>query len=272
MNLKLENKKNVIMKTSNDNIMKIWNIEEEQQLIEEINKLLNINKICENHKRTIGGIKARLKKIIDGKNKDKIKNISEVIKTYFTSDTEKYDINKKLMTNIHDKLLGYDTIDEIKEEFKITELEIKSILFKLLKKETNVLYKSKLNKLINSSIIDIILNCNSINDIIIKNDYLKVEDVYNILNNILRSDILDIIKRERIKILIKKYDEIEYDNIIENNKENKKNKENEESEENTINNEILIVLKELKSEINNIKLNIDIIKNDIKNAKKLNKN
>jgi len=217
---KLNNKKNELNSiTSKDNKMKIWDSEEEDKLIDEINNLLDIKQIAENHKRTEGGIKARLKKIIDSNKKDKLKEMTKIIKKYFTTEYDKEDLNNKMINNIHDKILGYDKISEIIEEFKISELEVKKILYDLLDKEKNVLYKSKLNSLINESILDIILSCNSLNDIIIKNPYLKIGNVNTILKNILKNNIIDFTKKERIKILIKKYNE-----IIDNSEESINNK------------------------------------------------
>jgi len=251
--------------------MKVWDKDEESQLIEEINSLLDISKIADSHKRTVGGIKARLKKIIDNKTSDKIKNISNVIKKYFTSEFDKKDINSTISNSIHSKLLGYETIEEIIDEYKIEELEVKSILFKLLNKEKNTLYKSKINKLINSSIIDIILNCHTINDIILKNDYLKTEDVYLILNNILKGEVLDIIKRERIKIIIKKYEEI-IDDV--DDKDNYKNntKDKYKQEQQIDNNEIYALLKEIQKDMRDIKSDIYMIKQDIIKINKTKKN
>ena len=264
-----QNKKAEDVKITSENSMKVWDKDEETQLIEEINSLLDISKIADKHKRTVGGIKARLKKIIDNKTTDKIKNISNVIKKYFTSEFDKKDINSTISNSIHSKLLGYETIEEIIDEFKIEELEIKSVLFKLLNKEKNILYKSKINKLINSSIIDIILNCHTINDIILKNDYLKTEDVYLILNNILKGEVLDIIKRERIKIIIKKYEEI-IDDVEDNYKDNYKDKYKQD--EKIDNNEIYVLLKEIQKDMRDIKSDIYMIKQDIIKLNKTKKN
>jgi hypothetical protein len=272
-----QNKKAEDVKITSENSMKVWDKDEENQLIEEINSLLDISKIADSHKRTVGGIKARLKKIIDTKNSDKIKNISNVIKKYFTSEFDKKDINSTISNSIHSKLLGYETIEEIVDEFKIEELELKGILFKLLNKEKNTLYKSKINKLINSSIIDIILNCHTINDIILKNDYLKTEDAYLILNNILKGEVLDIIKRERIKVIIKKYEEIIDDMDDKDNKNNrnnyKDNKDKYKQEQiNIDNNEIYELLKEIQKDMRDIKSDINMIKQDIIKLNKTKKN
>jgi hypothetical protein len=268
-----QNKKAEDVKITSENSMKVWDKEEENQLIEEINSLLDISKIADKHKRTVGGIKARLKKIIDSKDTDKIKNISNVIKKYFTSDFDKKDINSTISNSIHSKLLGYETIEEITCEFKIEELEVKGILFKLLNKEKNTLYKSKINKLINSSIIDIILNCHTINDIILKNDYLKTEDVYLILNNILKGEVLDIIRRERIKIIIKKYEEIIDDIDDKDDKDNYKHTKDKYKQELQIdNNEIYALLKEIQKDMRDIKSDIYMIKQDIIKLNKTKKN
>jgi hypothetical protein len=269
-----QNKKAEDVKIISENSMKVWDKDEETQLIEEINSLLDISKIADKHKRTVGGIKARLKKIIDNKTSDKIKNISNVIKKYFTSEFDKKDINSTISNSIHSKLLGYETIEEIVDEYKIEELEVKSILYKLLNKEKNTLYKSKINKLINGSIIDIILNCHTINDIILKNDYLKTEDVYLILNNILKGEVLDIIKRERIKIIIKKYEEIIDD--IDDKEDNKNNykdtKDRYKQEQQIDNNEIYALLKEIQKDMRDIKSDIYMIKQDIIKLNKTKKN
>lgn len=269
-----QNKKAEDVKITSENSMKVWDKDEENQLIEEINNLLDISKIADKHKRTAGGIKARLKKIIDSKDTDKIKNISNVIKKYFTSDFDKKDINSTISNSIHSKLLGYETIEEIVDEYKIEELEVKSILFKLLNKEKNTLHKSKINKLINSSIIDIILNCHTINDIILKNDYLKTEDVYLILNNILKGEVLDIIRRERIKIIIKKYEEIIDDvDDKDDDKNNYKDTKNKYKQDEKIDNsEIYALLKEIQKDMRDIKSDIYIIKQDIIKLNKTKKN
>jgi hypothetical protein len=271
-----QNKKAEDVKITSENSMKVWDKEEETQLIEEINSLLDISKIADKHKRTVGGIKARLKKIIDSKDTDKIKNISNVIKKYFTSDFDKKDINSTISNSIHSKLLGYETIEEITDEYKIKELEVKGILFKLLNKEKNTLHKSKINKLINNSIIDIILNCHTINDIVLKNDYLKPEDVYLILNNILKGEVLDIIRRERIKIIIKKYEEIIDDIDDKDDKDDKNNykdtKDKYKQEQQIDNNEIYALLKEIQKDMRDIKSDIYMIKKDIIKLNKTKKN
>ena len=57
--------------------MKYWDENEENQLIDEINKLIDINNIISNHDRKITGITMRIEKIINDPDKSqKVKNLN----------------------------------------------------------------------------------------------------------------------------------------------------------------------------------------------------
>ncbi len=82
-----------------NNVCKLWDKEEDNNLLEEINKLYDIKKISEIHKRSEGGIRARIKKFIDNEEySKKIEDKTEVLKKYFTGDN--IDDYKNLVTNI----------------------------------------------------------------------------------------------------------------------------------------------------------------------------
>ena len=74
--------------------IKYWNDEEETQLINEINKLTDINEILQNHNRKITGISIRIEKILNDPIKSiKIFNKDEIIDKYLTNTKNKYFIN-----------------------------------------------------------------------------------------------------------------------------------------------------------------------------------
>ena len=65
----------------NNNLsIKYWNEDEELQLIDEINKLTDINEILQNHNRKITGILMRIEKILNDPIKlVKIYNKNEIV-------------------------------------------------------------------------------------------------------------------------------------------------------------------------------------------------
>ena len=70
-----------------DNVGKNWDNIEEEQLVKEINKLVDMDKICSIHKRHIGGIRARIKKIIEDPNtNDKLIDKTKILLKYFSQE------------------------------------------------------------------------------------------------------------------------------------------------------------------------------------------
>ena len=100
-----------------NNVGKNWDETEEDKLIEEINKLININKICEKHQRHSGGVKARIKKLLDDPIKsNKLTNIASIIITYFGESTDRKLTKEEYVTilkNIKANIYKYNFINEI---------------------------------------------------------------------------------------------------------------------------------------------------------------
>jgi hypothetical protein len=73
-----------------NNVGKNWDDDEEETLIKEINKQTSINSICEKHQRHSGGIKARIRKILDDPVKSqKINDKTQIILRYFGENEQK---------------------------------------------------------------------------------------------------------------------------------------------------------------------------------------
>ena len=73
-----------------NNVGKNWDEDEEEKLIKEINKQTSITSICEKHQRHSGGIKARIRKILDDPVKSqKINDKTQIIISYFGENEKK---------------------------------------------------------------------------------------------------------------------------------------------------------------------------------------
>ena len=219
-----------------NNVGKNWDDEEEEKLIKEINKQINMNSICEKHQRHSGGIKARIRKILDDPVKsNKINDKTQIILTYFGENEQKLTKEEyiKLLKSIKSKIFDYNSINEIILENNTDEYQIKKILEKIIEKEEDLKIKKKISKLLNSkneSDNKITIN-NNINKIEINNnlndyekiiiDYLldfdsvftikkvfinlEIDEIKNILKKYLQSDSPDTEKKNRIKFILKKY-------------------------------------------------------------------
>lgn len=112
---------------------KLWDKDEEEQLINEINTLTDIDKIIKNHDRKITGITMRIEKIINDPEKSKkIYDQNQVILKYLESNKPKYNVDyNELYTNI----LKYHSIEDISNNYnKVPLPKIKIILNNFLKK------------------------------------------------------------------------------------------------------------------------------------------
>ena len=181
--------------------VKYWNIQEEEQLIDEINQLLDINKILENHNRKITGITMRIEKIInDPEKSSKIKNKNEIILKYLNESKNKFVID---YNELYSNILKYNSIDEISTNYNnISTNKIKNILNNYLNKDEldlskklriKCLLKSKDDLEFAEKIYNNDNNDNNINSIII-----------SLLSEIkfMNTELFDI--KNRVKIIMKK--------------------------------------------------------------------
>jgi hypothetical protein len=119
---------------NNNSIIKYWNDNEETQLIDEINKLMDIDEILNNHNRKITGILIRIEKILNDPIKStKIFNKNDIVEKYLTNTKNKYFIHyEELYLNI----LNFNSLDEISNNYnKLSHTKIKTILNDFLKKK-----------------------------------------------------------------------------------------------------------------------------------------
>lgn len=228
---------------NNNSSIKYWNDEEESQLINEINKLTDIDDILKNHNRKITGILMRIEKIINDPVKYKdVLNRNKIIEKYLTNSKNKYFIdNEELYTNI----LKFNSLDEISNKYnKISQTKLKIILSDFLKrKDIDISKKLRIKCLLkkNTEDIDIdfvknVLNSdlqstthieksNIYEDLDVKldlntNKNNNLNDITSIMINILEEiktmkiDIFDI--KSRVKIIMKKVEIIEKKNLDKN--------------------------------------------------------
>ena len=193
--------------------MKIWSKDEEILLIEEIQILKNITLIAEQHKRSVGGIKARIKKIIDSKQENsKLTNLNEIIKTYFSNEQEKEEYFKKLIFNIKKNIYTTNSIEEIANLNIITEVQAKKILINIQNNDNDNLIKERIKNILNKTNFDedeLIIDINSFNsieEIIQKYSNIKSSKIIMILKKYLKKDISSS-KKNKILLLLKKDDE-----------------------------------------------------------------
>ena len=110
------------------NHLKKWSDEEEIELLEELNKNIDIEIIAQNHNRTKGGISSRCQHIAY---KMYLKNISieEIIeKTKLDKKSIKEIIEKKKEIEKKPLLTIKDEIDELKNEIKELKNTIKELV------------------------------------------------------------------------------------------------------------------------------------------------
>ncbi len=225
-----------------DNVGKNWDSSEEEKLINQINKLEEMDKICQIHKRQIGGIRARIKKIIDDPFKsNKIKDKADVIIKYFSTDNSSLSKEEyiKIKLNIKKNIFNYSTTQDISLEHNINNDLVIKILNSILKKEEDEKINKKINKILKKSNYDDdeqiknnIDNKNKINnkqnsekinfndeDEIINNikefsSVFMIKKVYNnydigeiidILKNYIKSESCEAKKKELVKSILKKY-------------------------------------------------------------------
>lgn len=199
----------------NKNI-KYWNDNEETKLIDEINKLTDIDEILINHNRKIAGILIRIEKILNDPVKSiKIFNKDKVIEKYLSNTKGKYFINyEELYANI----LNFNSIDEISNHYnKLSLVKIKNILNDYLKKKNIEISKKLRIKCLLKSKDDLdfaeeVFNFN------VKESKNNVDDIYkdnqneSNINSIIislleeiktmKTDIFDI--RKRVKLILEK--------------------------------------------------------------------
>ncbi len=219
-----------------DNVGKSWDNIEEEQLVKEINKLIDIDKICNNHKRQIGGIRARIKKIIEDPNlSDKLIDKTQIVVKYFSQEQnntlskEDFVKYKKLITS---NLFNFSNINDISEELDIKKEIVLIIFNSILKKEQDDNIIKKINKLIKNekNINTVEINNNSVNKkninkeetneneiinnikefssvFMIKKVYseLDINEIILILKNYIKSENCEIKKKDQIKSILKKY-------------------------------------------------------------------
>ncbi len=219
-----------------NNVGKNWDETEEDKLIEQINKLININKICEKHQRQVGGVRARIKKLLDDPIKsNKLENIAQIIITYFGESTDRKLTKEEyveILKNIKANIFKYNSMGEIVIENNIDEYQIKKILEKINEKEENPKIKKKINKLLNNYnkepettnnnnkiFINGDDNTNINENIIITNilefdsvftikkvfAQLEISEIKSILKKYLQLENIDLDKKSRIKFILKKY-------------------------------------------------------------------
>lgn len=268
-----------------ENVCKKWDKEEDDQLLNEINRLDDITKICNVHKRKIGGIQARIKKLIEDKEySKKLNDKTEVLKKYSTDEFDNY---KNLVNEIKTKIQTYVCVKDIAKAHNISQSYVLKILYNLQKfnKDLNIKTLEKINSLINShekfnlkpidkhkkDIIDNIKNYSSIDDIIEEFEELKESDVMEILKEYILSPNPNSNKKDKIKSIFKKY------KIQRKNKKTKDSDDSCESEENIIHkttknnketNSNIDLVKNLYDDMQLVKIDIKSIKKDIEFIKK----
>lgn len=224
---------------NNTNKIKYWDKDEENRLVEEINNLVDIDKIIKNHDRKITGITMRIEKILKDPNfSDKIKNKNEIETKYLKNSKPKYYIN---YNELYDNILEFKSLEEISEKYNKIQVEkIKSILLNLLKNQNDMDFAKKFrikcllniddDKDLTNAIMSDTNNINNINNInntnntnninnINKNDESNlVSLIINLLNEIktIKIDIFDI--KNRVKIIMNKVDKIEKNSINDSDK------------------------------------------------------
>ncbi len=263
-----------------DNVLKKWDKEEDDLLLNEINRLDDIIKICSVHKRKIGGIQARIKKLIeDEEYSKKIVDKTEVLKKYSTDELDNY---KNLVNEIKNKIQIHVSVKDIAKAHNISQSYVLKILYNLQKfnKDLNIKTLERVNSIINSyekfnqtpsdkykkDIIENIKNYSSIDEIIEEYEELKESDVMEILKEYILSSNPNSNKKDKIKSLLKK--------LKNQRKKIKKNKDSDDSNYSDDDNLQKKSQKNIKETILNDELvkklydEIKLVKSDIQNIKK----
>ena len=120
----------------------IWTDDEESQLLAEIKRDISYDDICTNHKRTIGGIKSRLKMIAVRMYYEK-KEMKEIMQTtrlnefQVTEALEKY--KQKMKQSFETKKSEGSNDVVIKNDTMVKELELIRKSIELLQKHIEIL-------------------------------------------------------------------------------------------------------------------------------------
>lgn len=284
-----------------NNVGKNWDDKEEDMLIKELNKQINLKEICDKHERKSGGIIARIKKILDDPDKsNKLNDKTQIIKKYFNENNQ---LSKeeyiKILKKIKSNILNYESIKQIMESNNIDNKLVTKILEKILLKESDFKIKNQINKLL-KDITDISidnLNINLSNEELIINyikefdsvftikkvfNELKVDEILNILKEYIKSENPLKEKKDRIKFIIRRYretkEEDDYDKEFDalkvkkkifgfNNNINEKNDCIKNNTEKYVKNDNFL-LEKIINMLNSININIIEIKNNIKEMNK----
>lgn len=235
-----------------NNIGKNWDDNEEDKLIIELNKQNNLKDICDKHQRESGGIRARIKKILDDPNKsNRLTDKTQTILKYFSNDHNQMSKEEYItvLKTIKSNILNYNNIKQIIDSNNINDKLAKNILEKILSKEPDFKTKNHINKLIkdklnpsiesknnsnysnsnnninlssNKLIINYINDFDSVFTIKKVFDKLEIDDILGILKEYIKSENPLKEKKDRIKFIIKRYREVkeedDYDKEFDANK------------------------------------------------------
>ena len=208
-----------------DNYCKKWDNDEDNKLISQINQLKDIDQIMKNHKRSIGGITARIQKIIDDPNlNSQLKNKNNIIMKYFSNNKNKSLDNNYFVNN---------NLDKYKEEITKNILNFNSII------EINNKYNLSLNE--TTKILKEIVNNNNL-------DMSKILRLNYLLNNDEEENEINILNNK------KKY----------NKNSNKNNYNDNNNNDNNDNSNLINLINKLFDEIKSIKSDIFDIRNRVK--------
>lgn len=131
---------------------KYWNYDEENKLINEINNLVDINIILQNHDRRITGIIMRIEKILnDPKFADKIKNKNDIIIKYLKNSKPKYYID---YNELYENILNFKSLDEISKNYNKTPIDKISKILTIILANNNdmeITKKLRIKSLLKSS-------------------------------------------------------------------------------------------------------------------------
>ncbi len=224
-----------------NNVGKNWEKDEEEKLIGEINKLVSIDKIAEKHQRYIGGVRARIKKILEDPIKsNKITDKAQVVIKYLAENEEKIQLSKEeyvqALKNIKTNIYKYNNISEIITENNINEYYAKKILEKISENNDDNKFVKKINTLLNQkdikdnkdnkdnknnkiTILDKPNNSNEPANLIINHilDFYSVFTIKKVFTNLEIDEIREILKKyllienpnqekkNKIKFILKKY-------------------------------------------------------------------
>lgn len=236
----------------NNNLsIKYWSDGEELQLIDEINKLTDINVILQNHNRKITGILMRIEKILNDPIKlVKIFNKNEIVDKYLTNTKNKYFIS---YDELYINILKFNSLEEISNNYnKLSLTKIKSILNDFLKKnDIDVAKKLRINCLLKT-----------------KENLDLAEKTFHNDNNI------NNINKNNIKNIHNNYNGNNTKNYTKNYTENNNEDNNNNVNDNNINSIIILLLDEIKmmrTDVFDIKNRVKVIMDKVNILEKKNK-